>query len=77
MRGAVLESLGHIYYCMSGNKITEQLPKILSTMLTLYRRHPEPYHITKAIGIILNAVENEGIPPALIDLLLTNLFSQV
>ena len=42
----VVETLGRMSYIMSRGKLEEQFPRLLPTILSLYRRNIEPYHIT-------------------------------
>ncbi|XP_060075327.1 maestro heat-like repeat-containing protein family member 1 isoform X2 [Ylistrum balloti] len=79
LRLAIVEALGHMTHLMSKEKLDEQLPKILQGILGLYRRHPEPLHITTGLCSVLDAVCVEGntvLEPHLEQLLAT-LFPQI
>ena len=47
LRLAIVECIGHMTHLMAKEKLEEQLPKILQGMLGLYKKHPEPFHITQ------------------------------
>ena len=47
LRLAIVEALGHMTHLMARDKLEEQLPRILAGILGLYKRHPEPFHITQ------------------------------
>ncbi|CAL1544099.1 unnamed protein product [Lymnaea stagnalis] len=79
LRLAIIEAAGHMTNIMSKEKLQEQLPKILQGIFSLYKRHPEPFHITQGLCMVLNAVCIEGsliLEPHL-DSLLNILFSQI
>ncbi|KAK2156623.1 hypothetical protein NP493_1946g00003 [Ridgeia piscesae] len=52
----VVEALGRMSYIMSRGKLEEQFPRLLPTILSLYRRNIEPYHITLGLSLLLDAV---------------------
>ncbi|XP_046558810.1 LOW QUALITY PROTEIN: maestro heat-like repeat-containing protein family member 1 [Haliotis rubra] len=62
LRLAIVEAVGHMTHVMDQDKLEEQFPKILQGMLGLYRRHPEPYHITQGLCMVLDAVCKEESP---------------
>ena len=47
LRHAIVEALGQMVHVMTWQKLQDQLPKLLQVMTGLYRRHPEPYHVTQ------------------------------
>ena len=47
LRLQIVEAVGHMTHIMEKDKLDEQLPKILQGILGLYKRHPDPYHITQ------------------------------
>lgn len=55
LRLIVVEALGHMSYILAQNKLEEQLPKLIPTILNLYKRHPEPFFITQSFCMILEA----------------------
>ncbi|GFN92402.1 maestro heat-like repeat family member 1 [Plakobranchus ocellatus] len=79
MRLTIIEAVGHMTHVMSRDKLQEQLPKILQGIFALYKRHPEPYHITQGLCMVLDAVCVEGslILEPYLDNVLTILFSQI
>lgn len=44
---AIVEAIGHMCHLMAKDKLEEQLQKILQTVLGLYKKHPEPIHVTQ------------------------------
>ncbi|XP_064611998.1 maestro heat-like repeat-containing protein family member 1 [Liolophura sinensis] len=79
LRLAIIEAVGHMTHLIGRDKLEEQLPRLLQGILGLYKRHPEPYHITQGLAMILDAVCEEGsviLEPHL-DILLNVLFTQV
>ncbi|XP_076448959.1 maestro heat-like repeat-containing protein family member 1 isoform X1 [Babylonia areolata] len=78
LRLQIVEAVGHMTHIMEKEKLAEQFPKILQGILGLYKRHPEPYHITQGLCMVLDAVCEEGnttLEPYL-DNLLNILFAQ-
>ncbi|KAJ8303306.1 hypothetical protein KUTeg_019702 [Tegillarca granosa] len=79
LRLSIVDALGHMTHLMSKDKLAEQLPKILQVFLGLYKRHPEPFHITQGLCNVLDAVcekENTQMEPQL-DSVLSVLFPQI
>ncbi|KAK6982200.1 maestro heat-like repeat-containing protein family member 1 [Biomphalaria glabrata] len=79
LRLAIIEAVGHMTHIISKEKLQEQLPKILQGIFSLYKRHPEPYHITQGLCMVLDTVCVEGslILEPYLDNLLNILFSQI
>ncbi|KAL5022847.1 hypothetical protein ScPMuIL_002002 [Solemya velum] len=76
---AVVMSVGNMAHLMTQDKLEEQLPKMLQGILGLYRRHSEPYHITKSLSNILDAAcsKDGDLLDIHFDNLLAALFPQV
>ena len=49
----IVEALGHMTHLMAREKLEEQLPRILAGILGLYKKHPEPYHITQVLSFVM------------------------
>ncbi|XP_012944683.1 maestro heat-like repeat-containing protein family member 1 isoform X2 [Aplysia californica] len=79
LRLTIVEAVGHMTHVMTRDKLQDQLPRILHGVFTLYKRHPEPFHITQGLCMVLDAVCVEGslILEPHMDNLLTVLFSQI
>ncbi|ESO87809.1 hypothetical protein LOTGIDRAFT_234834 [Lottia gigantea] len=60
LRLAIIEALGHMCHIMDQDKLEEQLPRMLQGIMGLYKKHPEPFHITQGLSMILDAVCYEG-----------------
>ena len=52
----VVEALGRMSYIMSRGKLEEQFPRLLPTILSLYRRNIEPYNITLVRHTVMSGV---------------------
>ncbi|XP_041376876.1 maestro heat-like repeat-containing protein family member 1 [Gigantopelta aegis] len=78
LRLAIIEAVGHMTHVMDKERLEEQLPKMIQGILGLYKRHPEPYHITQGLCMILEAVctEESVILDPHLDNVLNVLFSQ-
>ncbi|OWF48217.1 Maestro heat-like repeat-containing protein family member 1 [Mizuhopecten yessoensis] len=79
LRLTIVEALGHMTHLMAKEKLDEQLPRILQGILGLYKRHPEPLHITTGLCSVLDAVcveDNTVLEPHL-EQLLGTLFPQI
>ncbi|XP_014118467.1 PREDICTED: maestro heat-like repeat-containing protein family member 1, partial [Pseudopodoces humilis] len=55
VRLAVVEALGPMSSLIPKEKLEEQLPKILPGILGLYKKHPEPFPISKSLCQILES----------------------
>ncbi|PIK38286.1 putative maestro heat-like repeat-containing protein family member 1 [Apostichopus japonicus] len=55
LRLIVVEALGHMSYILAQNKLEEQLPKLIPSILNLYKRQSEPFYITQSFCMILEA----------------------
>ena len=49
LRLAIVEALGHMTHLMARDKLEEQLPRLLAGIVGLYKRHPEPFHVTQVL----------------------------
>lgn len=47
LRLAVVEALGPMSHLLPGEKLEEQLPKLLPGVLALYKKHAEAFHVSK------------------------------
>uniref|UniRef100_A0A8C3U1M0 Maestro heat like repeat family member 1 n=1 Tax=Catharus ustulatus TaxID=91951 RepID=A0A8C3U1M0_CATUS len=55
VRLAVLEALGPMSSLIPEEKLEEQIPKLLPGILSLYKKHPEPFPISKSLCQILES----------------------
>uniref|UniRef100_A0A673MUW1 Maestro heat-like repeat-containing protein family member 1 n=1 Tax=Sinocyclocheilus rhinocerous TaxID=307959 RepID=A0A673MUW1_9TELE len=60
LRLTVAEALGSMSHLMAHDKLEEQLPKLLPTVLGLYKKNSEHYIISKSLSQILEASVNMG-----------------
>lgn len=60
LRLAVVEALGPMSHLLPGDKLEEQLPKLLPGVLALYKKHAEAFHVSKSLGQILEAAVSVG-----------------
>ncbi|NXI95483.1 MROH1 protein, partial [Psophia crepitans] len=60
LRLAVVEAVGPMSYLMPGEKLEEQLPKLIPGILALYKKHAEAFYISKSLCQILEASVNIG-----------------
>ncbi|KAG5856775.1 hypothetical protein ANANG_G00011450 [Anguilla anguilla] len=79
LRLTVAEALGPMSHLMAHDKLEEQLPKLIPTMLSLYKKNTEHYIISKSLCQILDASVNMGsrVLETQIDGLLLGLHQQV
>lgn len=47
LRLAVVEALGPMSYLMPGDKLEEQLPRLIPGILALYKKHGETFYVSK------------------------------
>ncbi|PAA53815.1 hypothetical protein BOX15_Mlig024729g1, partial [Macrostomum lignano] len=83
LRVAIVDALGNCAQLLAREKLAEQLPRLVHGMLALYKKHPEPFHISRALANVLIAYrqlrEPEAplpLPPQDLEQLLTALFAQ-
>ena len=43
----MVEALGAMSYLMPGEKLEDQLPKLIPAVLSLYKKHTESFYISK------------------------------
>uniref|UniRef100_A0A803XNT1 Maestro heat like repeat family member 1 n=1 Tax=Meleagris gallopavo TaxID=9103 RepID=A0A803XNT1_MELGA len=60
LRLAVVEALGAMSYLMPGEKLEDQLPKLIPAVLSLYKKHTESFYISKSLCQILEASVDIG-----------------
>ncbi|XP_073782226.1 maestro heat-like repeat-containing protein family member 1 isoform X1 [Danio rerio] len=60
LRLTVAEALGSMSHLMAHDKLEEQLPKLLPTILGLYKKNTEHYIISKSLCQVLEASVNMG-----------------
>ncbi|XP_072535589.1 maestro heat-like repeat-containing protein family member 1 isoform X2 [Salminus brasiliensis] len=79
LRLTVAEALGSMSHLMAHDKLEEQLPKLVSTILSLYKKNPEHYIISKSLCQVLDASVNMGsrVLETQMDSLLSALHQQV
>ncbi|XP_062575581.1 maestro heat-like repeat-containing protein family member 1 isoform X4 [Saccostrea cucullata] len=59
LRLTIVEAMGHMTHLMAKEKLEEVLPRVLQGILGLYKKHPEPFHITQGLCNVLDAVCTE------------------
>ncbi|KAI4893277.1 hypothetical protein NFI96_019675 [Prochilodus magdalenae] len=79
LRLTVAEALGSMSHLMAHDKLEEQLPKLVPTILSLYKKNPEHYIISKSLCQVLDASVNMGsrVLETQMDSLLSTLHQQV
>ncbi|XP_041708067.1 maestro heat-like repeat-containing protein family member 1 isoform X2 [Coregonus clupeaformis] len=79
LRLTVAEAVGSMSHLMAHDKLEEQLPKLIPTILSLYKKNTEHYVISKSLCQVLDASVNMGsrVLETQIDSLLTTLHQQV
>ncbi|XP_035386626.1 maestro heat-like repeat-containing protein family member 1 isoform X2 [Electrophorus electricus] len=79
LRLTVAEALGAMSHLIAQDKLEEQLPRLLPALLSLYKKNPENYIISKSLCQVLDAAVNMGsrVLETQIDGLLTALHQQV
>ncbi|XP_056636032.1 maestro heat-like repeat-containing protein family member 1 [Diorhabda sublineata] len=76
---SVLEALTSIFPIMSIERVTQQTTKTIQILINLYKKHVNPYNITKCLGsVIQKAVKVNGmLLEPLLQNILSNLFDLV
>uniref|UniRef100_A0A8C7VUX1 Maestro heat-like repeat family member 1 n=1 Tax=Oncorhynchus mykiss TaxID=8022 RepID=A0A8C7VUX1_ONCMY len=79
LRLTVAEAVGSMSHLIAHDKLEEQLPKLIPTILSLYKKNTEHYVISKSLCQVLDASVNMGsrVLETQIDSLLTTLNQQV
>ncbi|XP_033117617.1 maestro heat-like repeat-containing protein family member 1 isoform X2 [Anneissia japonica] len=60
LRLMIVEALGYMSNILAEDILEEQLPRLLPGILNLYKKHPEPYHITQGFCMVLDAAVQGG-----------------
>ncbi|XP_062320743.1 maestro heat-like repeat-containing protein family member 1 isoform X1 [Osmerus eperlanus] len=60
LRLTVAEALGSMSHLMANDKLEEQIPKLIPTILSLYKKNNEHYIISKSLCQVLDAAVNMG-----------------
>uniref|UniRef100_A0A671WWL7 Maestro heat-like repeat family member 1 n=1 Tax=Sparus aurata TaxID=8175 RepID=A0A671WWL7_SPAAU len=60
LRLTVAEALGSMCHLMAGDKLEEQIPKLIPAILSLYKKNNEHYIISKSLCQVLDASVNMG-----------------
>ncbi|XP_033626005.1 maestro heat-like repeat-containing protein family member 1 isoform X2 [Asterias rubens] len=79
LRLIVVEALGNMSKIISQERLEEQTPKLIPSILNLYKKHHEPFFITQGLCMILEAAVENGstmLDPQL-DTILNTLHAQV
>ncbi|ELT91566.1 hypothetical protein CAPTEDRAFT_173785 [Capitella teleta] len=76
IREQVIEAVGQMSYVVSKPKLQERLPKLLQTFSNLYKKHPEPFHVSKGLYNILDANSSDILHPH-VESILQAIFPQV
>lgn len=53
LRLAVVESIGYCVHLLAADSLNEQLPKLVSGVVQLYRKHSEHYYITQVLLYVI------------------------
>ncbi|KAF0300155.1 Maestro heat-like repeat-containing protein family member 1 [Amphibalanus amphitrite] len=79
VRLQVAESIGQMAHIMDTDKLSESLTKLLPALLQLYKRHSEPYPVTCALAMVLDAslITGKHVLELHMEAMLTALFQQV
>ncbi|CAN0069578.1 unnamed protein product [Lampetra fluviatilis] len=79
LRLMIVEALGHMAHLLTWEKLDEQLPRLLTGFMMLYKKHSEPFYITQGLCQVLDASANVGsrVPEPQVDVLLNTLHHQV
>uniref|UniRef100_A0A6Q2XT46 Maestro heat-like repeat family member 1 n=1 Tax=Esox lucius TaxID=8010 RepID=A0A6Q2XT46_ESOLU len=79
LRLTVAAAVGSMSHLMAHDKLEEQLPKLIPTIISLYKKNTEHYVISKSLCQVLDASVNMGsrVLETQIDSLLTTLHQQV
>ncbi|XP_077637626.1 maestro heat-like repeat-containing protein family member 1 [Lonchura striata] len=77
VRLAALEALGSMSSLIPGRQLQEQLPKLVPAVLGLYRKHPEPFPVSKSLCQLLAAARGGRALEAQLEPLLAALLAQL
>lgn len=62
LRAGTAVSLGYMSQLLSPEKLEEQLPKLITSLIGLYRKHQDSYPITKGLCLVLEAAVEHKCP---------------
>lgn len=68
---SVLNALSAIFLVLSVDKVTQQTPRIIQTLLNLYKKQVDAYNITKCLGAIIQKAS--GVNGTLLEPLLNHI----
>ncbi|XP_037068499.1 maestro heat-like repeat-containing protein family member 1 [Pollicipes pollicipes] len=79
VRLQVAEAIGQMAHILDTDKLSDSLPKLLPALLQLYKRHPEPYPVTCALAMVLDAslITGKHVLELHMEAMLNALFQQV
>nr|XP_040567967.1 maestro heat-like repeat-containing protein family member 1 [Lepeophtheirus salmonis] len=79
MRYSILEAISSMYPLLSDDRVEKGSISILTVLLTLYKKLPEPYYVSLCISQLLIVIEGKetDLLENTIDTLLSSLFQQV
>ncbi|XP_038067311.1 maestro heat-like repeat-containing protein family member 1 isoform X2 [Patiria miniata] len=79
LRLMVVEALGHMSKIILQERLEEQVPKLIPTILNMYKKHPEPFFITQGLCMILESAVANGstMLEAQLETILNTLHAQV
>ncbi|KAG1682946.1 Maestro heat-like repeat-containing protein family member 1 [Nymphon striatum] len=79
LKWAIIEAVGNMSHLMSKEKVEEQLARLISGMLGLYKKHQDHYNITRGLCMVLESA-TEISPNVLsihLETIMSTLFPQV
>ncbi|RZC37257.1 hypothetical protein BDFB_008476, partial [Asbolus verrucosus] len=68
---SVLNALSAVFLILSVEKVTQQTPRIIHTLLNLYKKQIDPYNVTKCLGSIIQ--KSASVNGTLLEPLLSNI----
>ncbi|XP_022082273.1 maestro heat-like repeat-containing protein family member 1 [Acanthaster planci] len=79
LRLMVVEALGHMSKIILQERLEEQVPKLIPSVLNLYKKHPEPFFVTQGLCMILESAVADGstMLEAQLEIILNTLHAQV
>lgn len=71
----VLQSLGSMFSILSAEKVTEHAPKLIATLIIMYKKHKDVYSVTQCLAAVLLIIceQNKALLDSQIDHLLNSL----
>lgn len=81
LRQTTIEALGYFVNLLSHEKLDSDINKIMLGLLSLYKKHPDPFVVSQSLYLSINAVIT-AIPPVMamdtvFDQVVKELFAQV